>query len=188
MSSKERIGVYAGTFDPLTSGHISIVRRALSMFDKIIIAVARETNKNTLFTLEERVNLVKASFPNQEKIIVEPFDGLLVNFAVAKNACALVRGLRAVSDFEYELQLALMNRKLCQEIETVFLMSSFQWMYISSTIVKSAASLGGNVHGLVSEPVLQAFRKKYNHPDSWSSSSIDVEKIDAVDNLNILFD
>ncbi len=168
MNTQERIGIYAGTFDPLTSGHASIVRRATTMFDKIIVGVAQETNKNTLLTFEERIQLAEESFKENENILVEGFEGLLVDYAISKNACALVRGLRAVSDFEYELQLALMNRKLCPQIETVFLMSSFQWMYISSTIVKSAASLGGNVRGLVPPPVLEALRNKYGHSQDWS--------------------
>ncbi len=172
---KPKIGVYAGTFDPLTSGHTSIIKRALITFDKIIVAVAKDTGKNTLFTLEERIELVNQSLTNHPNIIVEGFDGLLVEFAKQKKACALVRGLRAVSDFEYELQLALMNRKLCPQIETVFLMASFQWMYISSTIVKSAASLGGNIHGMVPLPVLEALRKKYNHPISWSAGNTEFD-------------
>ncbi len=179
MDKNKKIGVYAGTFDPLTSGHTSIVRRALAMFDTIIVAVAKDTTKNPLFSLDERVELAKETFADNSKVIVEPFDGLLVNFAVKRNACALVRGLRAVSDFEYELQLALMNRKLCPQIETVFLMASFQWMYISSTIVKNAAVLGGNVYGLVPSPVLEALREKYQHDEAWSSE--DSCQIDCVE-------
>ncbi len=184
MNANKKIGVYAGTFDPFTYGHASIVRRALSMFDTIIIAVAKETNKQTLFELEKRVELTRASFPNQDRVIVLPFDGLLVNFAVQQNACALIRGLRAVSDFEYELQLALMNRKLCPQVETIFLMASFQWMYISSTIIKSAASLGGNVNGLVPAPVLEALREKYNHPESWAKTEDNtVEYFDNIEKI-----
>ncbi len=171
MNTNKKTAIYAGTFDPLTSGHVSIARRGLTMFDSVIVAVAKDTTKNTLFTLEERIALVKESFIDYPEIVVEPFEGLLVNYATQKNACALLRGLRAVSDFEYELQLALMNRKLCPNIETVFLMANFQWTYISSTIIKNAAELGGNIHGMVPPPVLEALRKKYNHPLTWAQVS-----------------
>ncbi len=167
MNKDKTIGIYAGTFDPLTNGHISIIRRALTVFDEVIVAVAKDTGKNTLFTLDERLELTRETLKHPN-ILVESFDGLLVDYAHKKNATALVRGLRAVSDFEYELQLALMNRKLRPEIETVFLMASLQWMYISSTIVKNAASLGGNIYGMVSDPVLEALRTKFNHDADWS--------------------
>ncbi len=167
MSNEKKIAIYAGTFDPLTHGHISIIRRALSVFDEVIVGVAKNTGKNTLFTLEERLELTQVTLKHPN-ITVECFEGLLVDYAHKKNATALVRGLRAVSDFEYELQLALMNRKLRPEIETVFLMASLQWMYISSTIVKNAAELGGNIYGMVSDPVREALRKKYGHSPDWS--------------------
>ncbi len=168
MEKKEKIAIYAGTFDPLTIGHISIIDRASTMFDKIIVAVAKDTGKNSLFTFEERFNLTQKSLENQANVEVDAFSGLLVDYALKKDACALVRGLRAVSDFEYELQLALMNRKLQPEIETVFLMANFQWTYISSTIIKEVASLGGNVSGMVPLSVLNALREKYGHDENWS--------------------
>ncbi len=167
MECKERIAIYAGTFDPLTMGHYSIVNRATTMFDKIIVAVAKDTGKNSLFTLEERLALTKEAFAGEENIEVEAFSGLLVDYAIQKEACALVRGLRAISDFEYELQRALMNRKLRPEIETMFLMANFQWTYISSTIIKEVASLGGDITGMVPDCVITALREKYGHSATW---------------------
>ncbi len=174
MPKEDTLAIYAGTFDPLTSGHVSIIRRACTLFDRVIIAVAKDTGKNTLFSLEERVELAKQSFENNPAVDVEPFDGLLVEYAKSKDSQILVRGLRAVSDFDYELQAALMNRKLAPQIETVFLMASLQWMYISSTIVRNASSLGGNVHDMVPKPVLEALRKKFNHPEDWSSQTCEL--------------
>lgn len=174
MKHAKKIAIYAGTFDPLTSGHTSIIRRSLTLFDIIIVAVAKDTGKNTLFSLDERVELIKQSL-NHPRVQVEAFEGLLVDFAKSKKADVLVRGLRAVSDFDYELQSALLNRRLSPQLETVFLMASLQWLYISSTIVKNAASLGGNINGMVPPPFLEALRKKYNHPESWSTSACEVE-------------
>ncbi len=168
MSHAKTLAIYAGTFDPLTSGHVSIIRRACTLFDKLIIAVAKDTGKNTLFNLEERVELARQTFKGNDKIEVEAFDGLLVEYARKKGSPILVRGLRAVSDFDYELQSALMNRKLDPQIETVFLMASLQWMYISSTIIRNAATLGGNIYDMVPPPVLEALRAKFNHSPDWS--------------------
>ena len=159
---QERIAIYPGTFDPLTNGHLSLIRRGRELFDRIVVAVAAETPKNPLFTLEERVQLARESLADSGPgIVVEPFDGLLVDYVAKRGSRILLRGLRAVSDFEYEFQSALMNRKLRRDIQTVFLMTDYQWLYISSTIIKAAAGLGGNIHGLVPECVERSLQKKY---------------------------
>lgn len=159
--AKLGIAIYPGTFDPLTNGHTGIVHRGAELFKTVIVAVAADTSKKTLFSLDERVDLTRQSFADTPNVLVEPFEGLTVEFARKKNASVLLRGLRAVSDFEYEFQLALMNRKLCPDVETVFLMTDFSWMYISSTIIKSVASLGGDVSTLVPAPVQQALERVY---------------------------
>lgn len=157
-----KIALYPGTFDPLTNGHIGIVERGLAIFDKIIVAVAGNTPKHPLFTQEERVALAKEAFVGNERVLVEPFDGLTVDYAVARGACALLRGMRAVSDFDYEFQLALMNRRIQRKIETVFMMTDYKWLYISSTIIKAAASQGGDIEGLVPEHIRLRLLEKYN--------------------------
>lgn len=156
-----KIALYPGTFDPVTNGHVSLIRRGRQIFDKIIVGVAKSTPKHTLFSLEERVALVREVFSDDPGVEAEPFDGLTVDFARQNNACALLRGLRAVSDFDYEFQLALMNRRLSRNVETVFMMTDYQWLYISSTIIKAAASQGGNIEGLVPENVRRALEEKY---------------------------
>jgi len=158
----KRTVIYPGTFDPLTNGHLSLIRRSRELFDRIVVAVAAETPKTPLFTLEERVALAREAIGDSDAgITVEPFAGLLVDYVVQRGAHILLRGLRAVSDFEYEFQLALMNRRLKREIQTVFLMTDYQWLYISSTIVKAAASLGGDIHGLVPACVERSLKEKY---------------------------
>lgn len=162
-----RLAVYPGTFDPLTNGHVGIIRRGTHLFDTVVVAVARDHAKQTLFSLEERVDMVRESFRDNPAVVVEPFCGLLVDYAKQRGAVAILRGLRAVSDFDYEFQMALMNRKLRGNIQTVFLMSDFRWMYISSTSIKSVASLGGNVADMVPAPVLDRLREAYGHPAAW---------------------
>ncbi len=161
MAKKERVAIYPGTFDPITNGHISLIRRGHEVFDKIIVAVADNTPKAPLFTPEERVTMVREAVADIEDVVVESFSGLLVNYVAQKNANIILRGLRATSDFEFEFQLALMNRKLDNHIQTVFLMTDYQWLYISSTIIKAAASHGGDVTGLVPENVEQRLQEKY---------------------------
>ncbi len=156
------VAVYPGTFDPLTNGHLSLIRRASKLFSSIIVAVADNTPKAPLFSHEERVKMAMEAVTDIEGVTVEPFSGLLVDYVAQRGTSVIVRGLRAVSDFEYEFQLALMNRKLRREIQTVFLMTDYQWLYISSTIVKAAASHGGDVQDLVPNNVWQALRSKYN--------------------------
>lgn len=156
-----RLAVYPGTFDPLTYGHMSLIKRGLKIFDTVVLAVAKSTPKKTCFTLEERVAMASEAFAGEPRILVEPFDGLLVDYVVHRGAGAILRGLRAVSDFEYEFQMALMNRRLSREVQTVFLMTDYKWMYLSSTIVKEVALRGGNVRGLVPEAVSQRLAQKH---------------------------
>lgn len=158
------IALYPGTFDPLTNGHVSLVRRGTEVFEHVIVAVASDTQKNTLFSLEERVELATEAFRHIHRVSVESFSGLTVDFAEKKKVTAILRGLRAVSDFEYEFQLALMNRRLERHIQTVFLMTDYQWLYISSTIIKAVASQCGDIKGLVPENVRIALAKKFSCP------------------------
>lgn len=155
-----RLAIYPGTFDPITNGHLDLVTRGLSIFDEIIIAVAPSSKKYPLFTLEERLRLIKESVKDYDRVRIEAFNGLLVDYARIKKGVAIIRGLRAVSDFEYELQIALMNRRLDMNIETVFLMPSEEFSFLTSTIVKEVASFGGSVKGLVPEVVEHALREK----------------------------
>jgi len=156
------IAIYPGTFDPITMGHIDIVDRALDIFDKVVIGLAVNSEKVPLFSLEERTIMIKECFPNDySRIEVDQISGLLVKYAHQKKAKAIVRGLRAVSDFDYEFQLALMNRRIEREVETVFLMTGFRWIFISSSIIKDAARHGGDVSGLVPDHVCEKLREKY---------------------------
>lgn len=157
---KKRIAVYPGTFDPLTNGHISLIRRGLEVFDQIVVAVAHDTPKTPMFSLEERLAMINEVFAPEPRVTAEVFKGLLVNYVRNRGARVILRGLRAVSDFEYEFQLALMNRKLDRGLQTMFLMTDYKWLYISSTIIKEAARLNGDVQGLVPEPVLRRLREK----------------------------
>lgn len=152
--------LYPGTFDPITNGHVSLIRRACDVFDHVLVAVAVDTPKTPLFSIGERVDLARAVFAGKPQISVEAFTGLTVEFARRKKVCAILRGLRAVSDFEYEFQLALMNRRLERHIQTVFLMTDYQWLYISSTIIKTAVREGAEVKGLVPEVVREALAAK----------------------------
>ncbi len=159
-----KVAIYPGTFDPLTNGHVSIIRRGCEIFDTVVVAVAHDAYKNTLFTLDERVDMIKRVFADVPNVLVESFNGLLVDYVDQRGANIILRGLRAVADFEYEFQLALMNRKLKRHIQTVFLMTDYQWLYISSTIVKAAGSLGGDIRGLVPEIVYRRMCERYNQP------------------------
>jgi len=152
--------VYAGTFDPITYGHIDVINRATNIFDKIIVGVSSRPKK-TLFTLEERIGMISEVFKNNHRVIVKGFSSLLVEFVESVSAKTIIRGLRAVSDFDYEFQLALMNRKLKPEIETLFLMPSENYIFISSSLVKEIASLGGDVSKLVPPIVRKNLIKKF---------------------------
>lgn len=154
--------IYPGTFDPITNGHLSIVNRALTIFDKLTIAILNNPNKKPLFTIKERIDMITESLDGASNVEVDTFDGLLVDYAVQKKANVILRGLRALSDFEYEFQMALMNRKLNREIQSIFLMTDYKWFYISSTIIKEAASLGGDTSGLVPEIVDRRLKEKFN--------------------------
>jgi len=156
-----RLAVYPGTFDPLTMGHVSLIRRGLKVFDKVILAIAESTPKKTLFTIGERMALAREVFRDDTNIIVDSFNSLLIDYVSQKGAGSVLRGLRAVSDFEYEFQMALMNRKLDREIQTVFMITDFKWMYLSSTIVKEVAMYGGDICGLVPGPVVKALHVRY---------------------------
>ena len=156
-----RIAIYPGTFDPVTNGHLDILERALTLFDKVIIAIAADSYKNSLFTTEERMTLLHQVTEGVANVSVEIFKGLLVDYCAEQKANAIIRGLRAVSDFEYEFQMALMNKKLNPAVETVFLMTSPNYSYISSSIIKQAASLGGCTSGLVPEEVTKMLVHKF---------------------------
>ena len=156
------IAVYPGTFDPITNGHVDIIKRALRLFDKVIIVIAVNALKTPLFTIEERIDMINQCFNGSDRVEVDTTTGLLVDFATSRGACAIVRGLRAVSDFDYEFQLALMNRKLQRRVETVFLMTGFRWIYISSSIIKDAARHGGDVSGVVPAHVKAALQAKFS--------------------------
>lgn len=161
-----RLAIYPGTFDPVTKGHVSLIKRGLGIFDHIVFAIARSSPKKTLFSLDERVQMAREVFADEDRIIVEPFHGLLIDYARRRGAGSILRGLRAVSDFEYEFQMALMNRKLDRGVQTAFLMTDFKWMYLSSTIVKEVACHGGNIKGLVPEAVVSRLYAKYATPPS----------------------
>ncbi|RHO63218.1 pantetheine-phosphate adenylyltransferase [Butyricicoccus sp. AM05-1] len=150
-----KIAIYPGSFDPVTLGHLDIIRRASVMFDRLIVAVMHNQNKKPVFSAEERVGFLKRTTADLPNVEVESFGGLLADYAKQKNACVIVKGLRAVSDFEYEFQMALANRKLNPELDTVFLMTSAEYMYLSSSIVKDIAVHGGGVADFVPEGIMQ---------------------------------
>jgi len=159
----ERTAVYPGSFDPITNGHMDIIRRALRFFDNLIILIAYNPNKSSLFTVEERIDLIRTVIGDDPRIRIDSFSGLLVDYLKKENAHVILRGLRAVSDFEYEFQMALINRRLDRDIETVFLMTGYKWFYTSSQLVKEAAGHGGSVRGLVPDAVLHALHNKFKN-------------------------
>jgi pantetheine-phosphate adenylyltransferase len=161
----KKIAVYPGSFDPITNGHVDIIKRGLRMFDELIILIAYNRNKKTLFSVEERNEMIREVIKDCKNVRVDCSDGLLVDFVKDSGANVILRGLRALSDFEYEFQLALINRRLNREIETVFLMTGYKWFYTSSTIIKEAASLGGSVKGLVPEIVNLKLTGKFNNKE-----------------------
>ncbi|MBB5348868.1 pantetheine-phosphate adenylyltransferase [Desulfoprunum benzoelyticum] len=161
-SPKSRsLAIYPGTFDPITNGHVDLVNRVLELFDSVIVAVAINPGKTPLFTLDERISMIQEVFrEHNSRVSVESVSGLLVEYAAQKKARAVIRGLRAVSDFDYEFQLALMNRKLEREVDTVFLMPGLRWIFISSSIIKDAARHGGDVSDMVPACVNEMLKKK----------------------------
>jgi len=157
----QRIAIYPGSFDPVTNGHIDVAERGLKLFDKIIVAILQNPVKSFLFTVEERLEMLELSFQKYPNIEVATFEGLLVDYAAKRKSHAILRGMRAVSDFEYEFQLALMNRRLNREVQTVFLMTGFRWIFTSSSIIKEAAQFGGDVTDIVPPIVNQKLKEKF---------------------------
>lgn len=162
--ARPTIAIYPGTFDPITNGHIDIIQRGLNLFDKVIVTVAINPTKNPLFTLEERIDMIRESFASEgDRVEVDSATGLMVEHAMNRNATAIIRGLRAVSDFDYEFQLALMNRKLEREVESIFLMPGLRWIFISSSIIRDAARHGGNVADMVPPHVCAKLKQKFKN-------------------------
>ncbi|MBU1181997.1 MAG: pantetheine-phosphate adenylyltransferase [Pseudomonadota bacterium] len=157
----KRIAIYPGSFDPVTNGHIDILERGLKLFDKIIVAILLNPGKDPLFTVEERIHMLKVSLKKINNIEIDTFSGLLVDYAAKRKSHAILRGMRAVSDFEYEFQLALMNKRLNREIQTVFLMTGLRWIFTSSSIIKEAARFGGNIKGMVPPIVNNKLKEKF---------------------------
>ena len=158
--SGHRIAIYPGSFDPLTNGHVDIITRGARLFDRIVVAILRNIEKSPLFSVPERVDIARSVFADHAEVEVDTFEGLLVDYAQRRNASAIVRGLRAISDFEYEMQMALMNRRLVGDVETVFMMPAEAYSYVSSRLVKEVFALGGNISGLVPPVVEQRLRQK----------------------------
>lgn len=157
----KKIAVYPGSFDPITYGHLDIITRGLTVFDEIIVAVACNSQKNALFSFDERVDMIKQVVSDKGRVTVDTFTGLLIDYVASRKAHVIIRGLRAISDFEYEFQIAQMNSCISQNVETLFMMTSLQYGYLSSSIVKEVCSLNGNIDGFVPPEVKTALRAKY---------------------------
>ena len=157
----EKIAIYPGSFDPVTNGHIDIVKRGKHLFDKIVVTIMLNRNKQALFSIEERLEMLKASMKHIPCVSFDVYNGLLVDYAKQLNAHAILRGMRAVSDFEYEFQMALMNKKLNREVQTVFLMTGLRWIFTSSSIIKEAARFGGEVSDMVPAIVNRKLKEKF---------------------------
>ena len=157
----KKLAVYPGSFDPITNGHIDIIKRGLTMFDEIIVLIAANPEKKSLFSVAERLEIIGQIYQENSRVTVDTYPGLLIDYMKKRDANVIFRGLRALSDFEYEFQMALMNRRLDREVETVFLMAGFKWFYTSSSIIKEAASMGGSVKGMVPEIVCRRLQEKY---------------------------
>ena len=156
----QRVAIYPGSFDPVTNGHLDIIERGLKLFDRIIVAILLNPAKTALFSVEERKEMLAHSLKDFSNVEIGTFGGLLVDYAANQNAQAILRGMRAVSDFEHEFQLALMNRRLNRDIQTVFLMTGLRWIYTSSSIIKEAARFGGKINGMVPSIVSDKLKKK----------------------------
>jgi len=157
----KKVAVYPGTFDPITYGHLDVVLRASELFDKVIMAVSESSTKNTLFTVDERIEMIKESTSKIKNVKVSSFEGLLVDYARFRGADVIIRGLRAISDFEYEFQMALTNRKIAENISTVFLMPNEKYTYLNSTLVKEIAKYKGDVSAFVPKFVLKKLNEKF---------------------------
>jgi len=162
--------MYPGSFDPITNGHVDIIERGLRVFDRIVVAVLENPKKAPLFTTKERVRMIQDIFASKKEVEVRSFDGLLVDFARARGTRVVMRGLRAISDFEYEFQMALMNRNLAPDIETFFMMPNVNYSFLSSNLVREVAALGGSVEGLVPRPVARKLRDKLKKSKKVQSS------------------
>ncbi|MCX6573973.1 MAG: pantetheine-phosphate adenylyltransferase [Candidatus Aminicenantes bacterium] len=160
----ETSAIYPGSFDPITNGHVDIINRGLNVFERVIVAVLENPKKRPLFTTKERVRMIQDIFASKKEVEVRAFDGLLVDFARAQGTRVVIRGLRAISDFEYEFQMALMNRSLAPDIETFFMMPSVNYSFLSSNLVREVAGLGGSVEGLVPSSVARKLRNKVRGP------------------------
>jgi len=157
-----KLAIYPGSFDPVTNGHIDIIVRGLKIFDHIVVCILNNPAKKVLFSIDERIDMLNQSLNGIKSIEIATYDGLLVDFAVKRKAHAILRGMRAVSDFEYEFQMALMNRRLNRDIQTVFLMTGLRWIFTSSSIIKEAARFGGNINGMVPKIVQQKLKEKFS--------------------------
>jgi pantetheine-phosphate adenylyltransferase len=157
-----KVAIYPGSFDPVTNGHLDILQRGMKLFDKIIVAILTNPGKSFLFTLEERIEMLEVSMEKFSNVEIGTFDGLTVDYAAKRNARAILRGLRALSDFEYEFQMALMNRRLNREVQTIFLMTGMRWIYTSSSIIKEAAQFGGSIAGMVPPIVEKRIKEKFS--------------------------
>jgi pantetheine-phosphate adenylyltransferase len=157
----EKVAIYPGSFDPITNGHISIIERALNIFDKLIVTVAVNPSKNPLFTIAERLEMIREATKDYPGVIIDTFEGLLVSYVARKKIRVIIRGLRAMSDYEYELQMTLMNRKLNRNVETIFMITGLQWFYVSSRLIKEVAAAGGCLKGLVPDVVCTKLGEKF---------------------------
>ena len=157
----EKIVIYPGSFDPITNGHLNLVERGLHIFDRVIVAVATNLAKTALFTPEERVEMIRTALQNDPRVTVESFEGLLVDYLTSKNVNVILRGLRQLSDFDYEFQMTFMNRRLKRDVETIFMMTGYKWFYVNSRIIKEVVFAGGSVKGMVPEIVCKKLQEKY---------------------------